>query len=282
MSILASGSAGNSLFVEAGGTRLLVDAGLPARELSRRLAFVPQAPAPERMDALLLTHEHADHAAHAMGLVRRGLEAYATAGTLSALGLPPEGCRPIEAGRLFSVGAIEVTPVPLPHDAADPVAFLLGHEGSRIGIITDCGHPAAEVADAFSGCDVLVLEANHDAHMLRYGSYPPSLKRRIGGTRGHLSNDEAGELLRLMAQRGGLPRCVVLAHLSHLNNRPTLARSAVARVIGRRPVRVVVATQGRALAPITLEGESVTIADGLPGEQLQLPLSAGPGVASAS
>jgi phosphoribosyl 1,2-cyclic phosphodiesterase len=166
-----------------------------------------------------------------------------------------------------------VTPVPVPHDAADPVGFVINAGGARLGVLTDCGHPAPEVALAFAGCDALVLETNHDADMLRYGSYPPSLKRRIGGRRGHLSNEEAAELVRAMIPHG-LPRLIVLAHLSHLNNRPMLARSAVARVLGRRPVRLLVAAQGRALAPITIDSRGVHVADGLPGEQLTLPLGA--------
>jgi phosphoribosyl 1,2-cyclic phosphodiesterase len=268
ISMLASGSGGNCLFMEAEGTRLLVEAGLPMRELLKRLAHVPDAPSPERMDGLLLTHEHSDHAGHAHALVERGLRPYATAGTIGALGLPDFAAR-LEPGQRATVGAFEVLPVPVPHDAAEPVGFVLEAEGSRVGVLLDCGHATPALCEAFSGCDVLVLEANHDPEMLRYGAYPASLKRRIGGRRGHLSNAQAAELLRGLAV---LPRCVVLAHLSPMNNRPQLARAAVARVIGRRPVRLLVASQARVLAPITIEREAIRIAGGLPGEQLSLPL----------
>jgi phosphoribosyl 1,2-cyclic phosphodiesterase len=262
LSILGSGSAGNALYVEAGETRVLVDAGLPVRELCRRLECVPGAPSPE---------EHSDHAGHAASLIKRGLRAFGTEGTLRALELPIEQTTAFDRGRPFAVGELEVTPVGLPHDAADPVGFRLFADGASVGVVVDCGHPAPDVAATFAGCDVLVLEANHDPAMLRYGSYPPSLKRRIGGRLGHLANDEAAELLRLMLATGRpLPRCVVLAHLSNMNNRPALARAAVMRVIGRRRVRVLVAPQARALAPIVVTANACEISSGLPGEQLSL------------
>jgi phosphoribosyl 1,2-cyclic phosphodiesterase len=273
ISVLASGSAGNALYVEAAGARLLLDAGISPRELARRLECVPSAPSPDRLDAVLLTHEHSDHAGHAQALSARGLRTIATYGTLRELAIT-ENTTVIEPNRRFQLGELSILPVPVPHDAAEPVAFVLECEGGRVGVVTDCGHASAEVAAALAGCTVLVLEANHDPSMLRYGNYPPSLKRRIGGRRGHLSNEEAAQLLRLIP--GPLPRCVVLAHLSNLNNRPSLARAAVGRVIGRRPVRMLVATQGRVLAPISIGGGRIEIADGLPGEQLTLPLSAPP------
>jgi phosphoribosyl 1,2-cyclic phosphodiesterase len=272
LSVLASGSGGNALYVESGETRLLVDAGLSPRELRKRLAAVPGAPALEQLDGLLVTHEHSDHGGHAPALVAAGLRAHATAGTLAALGLSGEGAV-IRAGEPFSVGAIEVTPVPLPHDAAEPVGFVLRSGDARIGILTDCGWAAPDVAAAYAGCDVLLLEANHDPEMLYYGAYPPSLKRRIGGRRGHLSNEEAAELLRGMGR--ALPRLLVLAHLSRMNNRPQLARAAIARVVGRRPVRVLVAAQTQVSRVIEVHARGVQIA-GLPGDQLALPLAAPP------
>src|SRR5262249_32448603 len=155
----------------------------------------------------LLTHEHSDHAGHAATLVERGVRAYATVGTAEALGIL---ARPFLRDETFRVGAFEVTAVPLPHDAADPVGFVLSAEGARVGVLTDCGHADPQVARGYAGCDVLVIEANHDPEMLRYGTYPMSIKRRIGGRHGHLSNEEAAELVRLIP--GGPPRLIVLAH----------------------------------------------------------------------
>jgi phosphoribosyl 1,2-cyclic phosphodiesterase len=271
LSILASGSGGNALYVEADGTRVLLDAGLSPRALRKRLESVPGAPTPEKLDGMLLTHEHADHAGGAKALASRGLRAFATLGTLRELQIDPESHTVITAGQAFRVGALECMPVPVPHDAKDPVGFVLSHDGARMGLLTDCGHPSAAVAKAYAGCDVLIMEANHDPEMLRYGNYPMSLKRRIGGKKGHLSNEEAAELLRMiLAGARKLPRCIVLAHLSQMNNRALLARASIARVIGRRPVRVIVASQTRVLPPITCVSSGVEVEAGVPGEQLSL------------
>jgi phosphoribosyl 1,2-cyclic phosphodiesterase len=265
LSILASGSGGNALYLEAEGTRVLVDAGVALRELRKRLNSVPGSPTPESLDALLLTHEHSDHAGHARTLVERGVVAHATVGTAEALGIL---AKPFVHDETFRVGAFEVRAIPLPHDAADPVGFVIGAEGARIGILVDCGHPDPQVARAYAGCDVLVIEANHDPEMLRYGNYPMSLKRRIGGQMGHLSNDEAAQLVRAIP--GPPPRLIVLAHLSQMNNRPQLARAAMMRALGRKPVRLLVAAQARVMPPIHCSGEGVHISGGVPGEQLQL------------
>jgi phosphoribosyl 1,2-cyclic phosphodiesterase len=265
LSILASGSGGNASYLEAEGTRVLVDAGVALRELRKRLNSVPGSPTPESLDAVLLTHEHSDHAGHAKTLVERGVTAYATVGTAEALGIL---AKPIVRGETFRVGAFEVKTIPLPHDAADPVAFVLSAEGARIGLLTDCGHPDPEVARGFAGCDVLVIEANHDPAMLQYGNYPMSLKRRIGGQMGHLSNEEAAQLVRMIP--GGPPRLIVLAHLSQMNNRPQLARAAMMRALGRKPVRLLIAAQARVMPPIHCEGGTVHISGGVPGEQLSL------------
>src|SRR5262249_19698805 len=139
----------------------------------------------------------------------------------------------VRAGEPFTVGAFTVRPVAVPHDAAEPVGFVLEANGTRAGILTDCGHDAPEVAAGVAGCDVLVLECNYDVTMLKYGSSPPSLKRRVGGRLGHLSNDQAAGLLKQMIKLGRAPRLVVAAHLSQANNRPQLAKSALDRVLGR-------------------------------------------------
>ena len=265
LSILASGSGGNASYLEAEGTRVLVDCGVALRELRKRLNSVPGSPTPESLDAVLLTHEHSDHAAHAKTLVERGVTTYATVGTAEALGIL---AKPIVRGETFRVGAFEVRTIPLPHDAADPVGFVLSAEGARVGLLTDCGHPDPEVARGFAGCDVLVIEANHDPAMLQYGNYPMSLKRRIGGQMGHLSNEEAAQLVRMIP--GGPPRLIVLAHLSQMSNRPQLARAAMMRALGRKPVRLLIAAQARVMPPIYCEGGAVQISGGVPGEQLSL------------
>lgn len=260
VTVLASGSAGNSILLEAERTRILVDAGLSARELARRLDRAPTTIRLDDVQAVCVTHEHSDHASGVASLASAGVHVYATEGTARAAKL--SGVRAIAAGAPFTIGAIELLPVTLPHDAAEPVGFVISDGQVRAGLLTDCGWPDPEVARAFGGCDVLVLETNHDLDMLKAGSYPPTLKRRIAGRRGHLSNEQAAELLRLMrAERHAPPQVLVLAHLSVMNNRPRLARLAIERALpplGQRP-RLLVASQDRPTAPIACERGHVTI-----------------------
>jgi len=250
VTLLASGSSGNSILVEADGTRVLIDAGLHARQLAERIGRTATTTRLEDVQGVLLTHEHGDHACGAAALASAGLATYATEGTARALRLTATAT--IAAGQELRVGALAVTPVALPHDAAEPVGFIVADENGSVGVITDCGHPTPHVAAAFAGCDVLVLETNHDPDLLRTGPYPDSLKRRVGGRLGHLSNGQAAELLRLM----GRPRLqvLILAHLSDENNRPRLARLTVEHALsalGIRP-RLLVAAPERPLPPVVV------------------------------
>ncbi|MEK6606080.1 MAG: MBL fold metallo-hydrolase [Myxococcota bacterium] len=237
VAVLASGSSGNCTYVEAAGARLLIDAGISTVEIARRLARVPRGPRLEQIDAVLLTHEHADHVASAWALAARGLRVYATEGTRVRAGLA--AALTVVPGRRFEVGEVAVTPVRVPHDAAEPVGYVVEGEGARIGLLTDCGHVTAEIEESFATLDLLVLESNHAERLLRGGPYPASLKRRIGSRLGHLSNEQAARLLR--AFRRGMPRALVLAHLSRVNNRPMLARAAAAEAFGRRSIPIAIA-----------------------------------------
>lgn len=273
-SLLGSGSSGNVAYIEAGGTRVLVDAGLPRGEIERRLAKLPSDAAAclEDIDAVLVTHDHSDHGGHAAAL-RRPL--YATAGTRQALSL--EATR-VVAGEPFTVGALRVLPVLLPHDAVETVGYVVSDGSSRVGILTDCGHDAPEVAQAYAGCDLLVLECNHDITMLRYGPYPPSLKRRVSGRLGHLSNDQAASLLKLMLQAGPAPKLVIAAHLSLANNRAQLAKSSLDRVLGRGGKVLVATSQGSAI--FRIESGRVRV-EPARNEQLSFAFPASPSDASA-
>ena len=253
LTLLGSGSSGNVAFVEAdcGGvtTRLLIDAGLSKSEIGSRLARVASSPplTLEQIDAVLVTHDHSDHVGCATAL-RRPL--YATTGTIRARQLD---AKTVRDGERFQVGAFEVMPVLLPHDAVETVGYVVAAQGARIGILTDCGYDDPLVARAYAGCDVLVLETNHDITMLKFGPYPSSLKRRVMGRRGHLSNDQSAALLRAICQLGPPPQLVIAAHLSQINNRPQLAKSALDRVLGRQG-RVLVSSPHR-LSPTVLVGE---------------------------
>ncbi len=240
VTVLSSGSSGNSTLVESGPTRVLIDAGLTPRELSRRLVHARTRL--EDVQAVFITHEHSDHGVGAKALASAGIAVYATAGTANALGLGQ--AKVVTAGVAVTLGELSVTPVALPHDAAEPVGYLLGEGEARAGVLTDCGHAAADVAAAFAGCDLLVLETNHDPVMLARGPYPVGLRQRIAGDNGHLSNQQAAALLMQMGA-GRLPTTLVLAHLSLKNNRPELARAEIEGALARlgHSARVLIAAQ---------------------------------------
>jgi phosphoribosyl 1,2-cyclic phosphodiesterase len=231
---LASGSRGNCLVAEAGGTRVLIDCGLSPRETARRLARLGVEPA--GLSAVLVTHEHEDHVGGAFALAAaHSLTVYLTRGTLRAAadaGKVVDSVRTelIDGRRVFAVGALEARPFTVPHDAREPVQFVLSDGAFALGVLTDIGGPTPHVVETLSGCDALVLECNHDRDMLQGGGYPGWLKQRIGGPLGHLDNEQAAGLLGAL-DRSRL-RHVIGAHLSQQNNRPQLARAALARALG--------------------------------------------------
>lgn len=242
---LGSGSKGNCLVAEAAGSRVLLDCGLGPREAERRLARLGIEPA--QVDAILVTHEHDDHAGHAYAFAaQHGLPVYLTWGTRRAQeesGKSAEGVelRTIEGREPFAVGAIRVEPFTVPHDAREPVQFVLGDGARRLGVLTDLGAATAHVEAMLSGCDALVLETNHELELLWAGDYPKWLKERISGPFGHLDNAAAGGLLTAV-DRSRLKH-VIAAHLSQQNNRADLARAALARALGCGADWVGVATQ---------------------------------------
>jgi phosphoribosyl 1,2-cyclic phosphodiesterase len=230
LTVLASGSGGNAFLVEFGGERLLVDAGLSLDALERALARVGTAP--EALRAVVLTHEHDDHARGAGPLGRaRGVRVYATAATSAAAGASLDGAdvRPFTVHAAFGVGPFEVSPFPVPHDAAEPVGLTIAAGGRRVVIATDLGS-ADDVLDAhLAAADLAILEANYDLGLLHVSGYPWFLKNRILGGRGHLSNDEAA---RALARTVGRRRGVCLVHLSDTNNLAPLARDTVRTALG--------------------------------------------------
>jgi phosphoribosyl 1,2-cyclic phosphodiesterase len=231
--VLGSGSTGNATLVEAGSVRVLIDAGLGPRQLAERLASARVDPC--ALAAVLLTHEHGDHARGAAAFSAKwGVPLWGSRGTYAALGLGAEehaGYEVLEAGSARRVGRLTVTAVAVPHDAVAPLAFVLEADGAVFGHAVDLGHVARGLTQSFARCGAVLVESNHDAVMLRDGAYPWSLKERILGPVGHLSN---GDVARYLASGLGAGcRNVVLAHLSEKNNHPELARMAAEQALAR-------------------------------------------------
>ena len=229
---LGSGSEGNGLVVECGSTRILADCGFTIAETVLRLNR--RGIEPESIAGIVVTHEHADHMGGVRGFAARfGIPVWLTYGTLHAANgrmadLP--GLHPFDGHDPFAIGDIEVFPIPVPHDAREPVQYAFGDGAQRLGLLTDIGQLTPYVAESLSGCDALVLECNHDVDMLENGDYPYPLKQRIGGRLGHLSNEAAGAILTQI-DTTRLTH-IIAAHLSQQNNTPELARGALARALG--------------------------------------------------
>ena len=230
---LQSGSNGNCLYVEAGGVKLLFDAGISGKQAASRLAFHERDI--RDVSALIVSHDHADHVRCA-GIYQRkfGIPLYITEKTLRAARLrnDPGRLDRVEyfvSGRTIQFGKVSVETIATPHDGADGVAFIVDDGISRLGIFTDLGHVYAELENALSSVDAALIESNYDPGMLKNGPYPAFLKKRIAGPGGHLSNIEAAELA---ARTGAGLRWVCLGHLSAENNTPELALGTYRSIAG--------------------------------------------------
>ena len=213
---LGSGSRGNSLIVDAGDTKLLLDCGFSTRSTVERLARLGVQP--EEISALLVSHEHTDHSAGVFKFARRfGCPVYLTHGTYLALASEKEPrCHLIDSHSVFSVGGIQIQPFPVPHDAREPVQFRFFDGLFQLGVLTDTGSVTQHIVDVLRACDALVLEFNHDQALLAASDYPIVLKRRISGKFGHLENAQAIDLLNKI--NTGRLQYLVAAHLSAQNN----------------------------------------------------------------
>jgi phosphoribosyl 1,2-cyclic phosphodiesterase len=235
--------------VEAQGTRLLIDAGLSAREMAERLDSAGVDPC--SLAAVILSHEHNDHARGAAAFSRRwGVRLMGSRGTRAALEIEePEiaGYDVLEPGKPCQVGSFTVRPLPVPHDAAGPFAFVVACGDVAMGHATDLGHLQRGLVEAFRACDAVLMESNYDPGLLRDGAYPWSVKARILGAWGHLSNEDVGRYLAQGLGEGC--RTVVLAHVSQNNNHPELVRMTAEQALGVR---------GRSEVKLTLTGADGT------------------------
>ena len=243
---LGSGSRGNAALVASDNFLLMIDCGFSLVETERRLARLGVSP--EQMDAILVTHEHADHINGVGKLARRhGTPVWMTRGTHRVWKDPkvPE-LQFINPHQNFELGDIGIQPYPVPHDACEPCQFVLSSKGKRLGVLSDTGHITKHICAQLDGCDALLLECNHDPEMLANGPYAQHLKQRVGGPLGHLSNGQAAELLG----RIGLDAIqhIAITHISETNNTPELAHAAIAAVVKNDLDRITLADQDHGLA----------------------------------
>ena len=243
---LGSGSRGNATLIESGSTRVMVDCGFSCRETERRMARLGCSAA--QLAAILVTHEHGDHIRGVCALARQyALPVWLSAGTQLMLRdeTLPEFHR-FDGQACIRLGDLEIQPFTVPHDAREPCQFVFADGTHRFGLLTDTGRITAHITDCLDGCDALMLECNHDAAMLAAGSYSASLKARVGGPLGHLSNAQAAGLLESIDS--SRLQHVVAAHLSEKNNHPELARAALASALGCASEWIGVAGQETGLA----------------------------------
>jgi phosphoribosyl 1,2-cyclic phosphodiesterase len=225
---LASGSSGNAALFCGGGVHLLLDAGISCRRIATGLQALGLRL--EDLTAILVTHTHADHISGLQTLLKRSqvpiLASEAAARDLAKrLPISGERLRTFSLGSSFSLGACTITPFATSHDAPGACGFRLDTADGSAGVLTDTGYVTQEAATVLPGVDLILLEANHDVETLESGPYPPYLKQRILGERGHLSNESAARFAVVLAQTGASH--IVLAHLSRENNTPAMAQTAV-------------------------------------------------------
>lgn len=239
---LGSGSKGNSTVVRSGRTSILIDCGFNRKHTRLRLQELKSDLSD--LDAIVVTHEHSDHA-KGVALVCESVKKpfYSTYGTARAAGwLHHPLWRCIDSHTSFSVNDLEVTPVIVPHDSEEPVQFVVSDGQYKVGALSDLGSVTPHVVEGFSGCHGLLLEANHDVQLLQQGPYPPSLKVRVAGDYGHLNNLQSADLLSRIKWAG--MRHIMASHISEKNNHPDIVRQSLAPVLNCSTGEVDLADQG--------------------------------------
>lgn len=234
VSILGSGSSGNCTYIASNESAVLIDAGLSARQIGVRLESVGATL--DDIRGVCISHEHGDHTQGLRVLhKRKGIPLYANGGTMEALCRDPAfgsvAWQIFTTGAAFAVGDLLIEPFSVPHDAYEPVGFVISCGDSRVGVVTDMGMPTTLIRERLRHCRLLVVESNHDEYMLQEAERPWHLKQRIRGRQGHLSNQRAAAMLAEIA--GPQLSTVFLAHMSSECNRPELAQQTVMEVLGR-------------------------------------------------
>lgn len=221
------------MFIATERTRLLVDAGLSRREITKRLAAIGEDL--KQLSAILITHEHSDHICGLIATAKAlQIPIYLTGPTAQAIDW--KECSPrlecFQAGYSFPVGDFDVSSFTIPHDAVDPVGFTFRAHGIKVGIATDLGYMPDSIKMHLRGTDLMLLESNHDLEMLKVGPYPWSVKQRVMGRRGHLSNEVVGDFI--CNDLDGSVSTLILGHLSEHNNHPELVRGTAAQALNGR------------------------------------------------
>ena len=247
VSVLASGSTGNAIYVQKGATRLLIDAGLSGKEITKRLSEIGVEL--KKLNGILVSHEHHDHVG-GVGVLARKLRCpvWMTRGTFEAARRRFKGrerIRFIENDATFAVGDLRARAFSISHDAADPVNFVIEDGETQVAVATDMGKVTPLVFERLQGADMVIMESNYDRDLLMNGPYPWHLKQRISSTHGHLAISDSAETLARLAEQG--LRHAVLAHLSQENNRPDIARATCERGLNgkRRHFQIDVAAPDR-------------------------------------
>ncbi|MFT5599139.1 MAG: phosphoribosyl 1,2-cyclic phosphodiesterase [Urechidicola sp.] len=221
---LGSGSKGNATIVSSDGTNILIDCGFSLRQFEKRLSFLGMAP--QDIDAILITHEHSDHCGGVVRIAKKyTIPVWTTFGTGRSVFENSADFNKLSGGKTITIGSFDVFPVTVPHDAGEPVQFVFcdNASGEKFGILTDTGHITSHIIDAYKNLDGLLLEFNYDQKMLENGPYPYSLKQRVSGGLGHLSNDQSIGLLQEI--NTSQLRCLIAAHISEKNNSPSIVES---------------------------------------------------------
>lgn len=248
---LGSGSEGNGLVIESDGCCVLVDCGFTLKETERRLARLGLAATD--LAAILVTHEHGDHLNGVGVLARRHkTPVWMTHGTAAAerIGVVPS-LHLLSSHEPITIGALEIQPFPVPHDAREPCQFVIGDGRRRLGLLTDAGSITPWMQKMLAGVDALIVECNHDSGLLAEGAYPPSLKARVGGDWGHLNNAQAAQLVRALPRE--TLQYVVAAHLSKENNRPEWVADSLGEVLDGYAATLSIACQDDGFTWITLD-----------------------------
>lgn len=237
---LASGSSGNSIYFQSAGTKILLDCGISAKRIREGLSSVDVLAGD--LTAILITHEHSDHVAGLEVLARHfKLPIYMSAGTYRewSMRVPSaytHDVRLIQAGSIFTIGDIEVKAFATPHDAAEPLGFKVNDGKHSLAVFTDLGMITPELLEAVSGSEMVYVEANYDVNMLWAGPYPWPLKQRIAGEHGHLSNEDAAQVISDLLGNGSQE--FILSHLSAENNMPSLADLTVQQILSAKNINV--------------------------------------------